>query len=177
MQFNEPGQSYASGGSLGVTLGSGGSISTSGDGAWGILAQSIGGGGGFLGDPSLSLQAPVSQTLTLISSKNNSYANGGTVNLNLAGNIRTSGSNAHGVVVQSIGNGGGIVSGYQYDPSANVVMGNAPQFNNNSASRTYSGGMNTISIDQSGGVINTTGPGSIGILAQGSGALGQDATN
>ncbi|MFO0017620.1 MAG: autotransporter domain-containing protein [Synechococcaceae cyanobacterium] len=171
MLTQQIGQSYASGGSVAVTLGSGGSISTSGDGAWGLLAQSIGGGGGFLGDPSLALLAPVSNSVNSIYNKDNNYANAGAVAINLAGSISTTGSNAHGVVAQSIGGGGGIAGGYRYDPAAQVVMGNAYQFNNSTASPAYSGAGNSITITQTGGTINTTGSGSIGILAQSSGGI------
>ena len=63
MLTSQIGQSYASGGSVALTLGSSGSISTTGDGAWALLAQSIGGGGGFMGDPSLALLTPVSNSV------------------------------------------------------------------------------------------------------------------
>ena len=174
---SQVGQSYASGGSVAVTLGSSGSISTRGNGAWGLLAQSIGGGGGFLGDPSLALLTPVSNSVPFVSNKDDYYANGGSVTLNLAGSISTSGSNAHGVVVQSIGGGGGVAGGYQYDPNAQVVMGNAYQFNNSTGGTSYSGGGNSISITQTGGTINTTGSGSIGILAQSTGGITSSDVN
>ena len=171
------GQSYATGGSVAVTLGSSGSIGTTGNGAWGLLAQSIGGGGGFMGDPSLALLTPVSNSVPFVSNKDNQYANGGSVTLTLAGMITTTGSNAHGVVAQSIGGGGGGAGGYRYDPSAQVVMGNAYQFNNSTASTSYSGGGNSITINQSGGSINASGAGSIGILAQSTGGITSSDVN
>ncbi|MFN7899409.1 MAG: autotransporter domain-containing protein, partial [Synechococcaceae cyanobacterium] len=177
MLTNQVGQSYATGGAVAVTLGSSASISTSGDGAWALLAQSIGGGGGFLGDPSLPLLTPVSNSVPFVSNKDNHYANGGTVTLNLAGAISTTGTNAHGVVAQSIGGGGGVAGGYRYDPNAQVVMGNAYQFNKSTASTSYSGGGNSISINQTGGTINTSGAGSIGILAQSSGGITSSYVN
>jgi hypothetical protein len=169
-----PGQNYASAGTVTVSLGSGGSITTFGAGAWGILAQSIGGGGGFMGDPSMALAMPVSNQLNPIST--GPYANGGAVNLTLAGTISTTGANAHGVVAQSIGDGGGILSGGQYQTSATVGMGNTITMTNYTGPLAYSGGGNTITINQTGGSIKTSGAGSIGILAQSSGALGTNAS-
>ncbi len=167
--LSNPGQNYASGGPVTVSLGSSGSITTRGAGAWGILAQSIGGSGGFMGDPSLPLAIPASQTLAFISSSSDRYANGGTVTINLAGNITTTGPNAHGVVAQSIGAGGGIAAGWQYQSSAQVMMGNAAQFNSYTGSPSYSGTGGTITVNQTGGTISTSGAGSIGILVQSSG--------
>jgi uncharacterized protein YhjY with autotransporter beta-barrel domain len=171
------GQSYATGGAVAVTLGSSASIKTSGDGAWALLAQSIGGGGGFLGDPSLALQTPASNSVPFVSNKDNHYANGGTVTLNLGGNINTYGPNAHGVVAQSIGGGGGIAGGSQYNPNAQLMMGNAYQFNNSTGGTSYSGGGNSITINQTGGTISTVGDGSIGILAQSSGGITSSVVN
>ena len=78
----------------------------------------------------LALLTPVSNSVPFVSNADNHYANGGTVTLNLGGTISTTGSNAHGVVAQSIGGGGGIAGGYRYDPTTQLMMGNAYQFNN-----------------------------------------------
>ncbi|MGN6489802.1 MAG: hypothetical protein ACTHLT_18540, partial [Devosia sp.] len=87
-------------------------IRTEGAGAFGIVAQSIGGGGGLtgvangaslLGQPDFSL-APVT-----ISAGGGAGGNGGITTVNSNGDVHTLGYGAHGIVAQSIGGGGGIV--------------------------------------------------------------------
>ncbi|MFS8035499.1 hypothetical protein ACI7BZ_00810 [Xanthobacter sp. AM11] len=86
-------------------------VQTSGDGAFGILAQSIGGGGGIVGDTSkaFSTVLPGAQS----GSGKNGLASGGAVSVVLgdAGSVVTTGSSAHGIVAQSVGGGGGIIDG------------------------------------------------------------------
>ena len=159
-----PGQNSGAANTVSVALEPTGSITTSGAGAWGILAQSISGGGGFAGDPSLPLAATVSNTLQ---TKANASLSAGQVSINVAGNITTTGANAHGIVAQSIGGGGGIV-----DNASNtaLVMGNSAQiYATNNGNSPAQG--NSISITQSAGTISTSGVGSIGILAQSSGTV------
>lgn len=155
-----PDQNGGSAGTTSVSLAQGGSITTAGAGAWGILAQSIGDGGGFAGDPSLNLAVPASNTQQ---STANTKLDSGQVYVTVAGNITTAGANAHGIVAQSIGGGGGI-----QDNSTNTAlqMGNSAQFY---ASGGSPGQGNFINITQTAGTIQTTGLGSIGILAQSSG--------
>lgn len=163
---SSPGANAGEGGQVSVTLRSGGSITTSGEGAWGILAQSIGGGGGFSGDPSLALSFPVSNTLPVIG---NSDASASTVKIDVYGNITTTGANAHGIFAQSIGGSGGIAGGGDDSVNATIVAGNAAQIRGQS-NATYSGDGGAITIKQySGSIIKTSGIGSIGIIAQSSG--------
>jgi hypothetical protein len=82
-------------------------IATSGAHAYGLLAQSIGGGGGFgfTGNNATS----ISNVVGAGTPEGVNVGNGGTVTLNLvAGGIRTSGLGAHAIIAQSIGGGGGI---------------------------------------------------------------------
>ncbi len=162
----QPGQNSAAGGNVSVSLGSAGSITTSGAGAWGIVAQSIGAGGGLVGDPSLPLATLVSNTLPTLYQ---SGADGGAISITSAGNISTTGVNAHGIVAQSIGGGGGIAAGYNQSTTSNVVMGNSGQLYSGLPSPTYSGQGGAITINQTGGTISASGLGSIGIIAQSSG--------
>ncbi len=162
----EPGQNDAAGGSIAVNLGAAGSITTKGAGAWGIVAQSIGAGGGLVGDPSLALSTLVSNTLPTLTS---SGADGGSVSITSGGNIMTTGANAHGIVAQSIGGGGGMAAGYNQSASMNVVMGNSGQIYAGLPAPTYSGQGGAITINQTGGSIYTSGAGSIAIIAQSSG--------
>ncbi len=83
-----------------------GTIETSGLGAIGILAQSIGGGGGFGADASAT--GSVKQT-TVLGGTGGTRGNGRTVDIVFDGaaSIKTSGAGAVGVLAQSIGGGGG----------------------------------------------------------------------
>jgi hypothetical protein len=161
------GANNATGGPVSVTVASTGSITTSGAGAWGILAQSIGGGGGFSGDPSLALAIPISNTLSRTGT-GNAFAN--TVSVTVNGNITTTGTNAHGIFAQSIGGSGGILGGNALSTTAELLVGNTAQFTGSSTTPKYWGDGGAINITQgAGSVIMTSGSGSIGIIAQSSG--------
>jgi hypothetical protein len=173
----EAGHSHSHGRTVSVDLDAGGSITTWGDGAWGVLAQSIGGSGGFVGDPSLNLGLFVSNTIeTVCCFAYSTGADGGDVTVNLAADtaITTHGRNAHGIVAQSVGGGGGIAAGWANDPDAFVYMGNplASAWNGENPDDpiwwTGSGGDITIDVAQ-GARVDVQGEGSIGILAQSSG--------
>ncbi|MGB3430298.1 MAG: autotransporter outer membrane beta-barrel domain-containing protein, partial [Achromobacter sp.] len=82
-----------------VTAATGGTITTSGDHAYGVLAQSIAGSGGAGG----------ADTAELVSLGGDGAGGGAAsqVNLSNTGSIATSGYNSHGMIGQSIGGGGG----------------------------------------------------------------------
>ena len=157
-----------------VNVGAGGSITTSGAGGWGILAQSIGGGGGFEGDPSLQITSAPNwyQANTLqFATSNKGYADGGNVSIVVDGSIVTKGAFAHGIVAQSIGGGGGIqdYTGANLYNMPYLSIGNSGQINGTGPG-TYSGTGYTINVAvPAGGSIATYGAGSIGIFAQSSG--------
>ena len=139
-----------------VFLGNGTSLQlqTSGDHSYGLLAQSIGGGGGLgaVVDPKVA---------SFVGNRGDNTApnsRGGSVTLDLANSsIRTSGLNAHGVVAQSIGGGGGI-AGY----SSNGVFGVS---NPTAGTGVGDGGSVDITLN-SQGTITTSGDRAHGILAQ-----------
>src|SRR5690606_38050967 len=80
-------------------------LNTFGDRAMGVVAQSIGGGGGS----ATSGPADGLGSVTLGSTQAGDVpATGGKVMLDLRGTLATRGAGAHGVVAQSIGGGGGI---------------------------------------------------------------------
>ena len=93
-------------------------IDTAGAQADGILAQSIGGGGGLVGSSSTSLRLGASRTsatdLTLLSS-----SDGGSVSINNAARVITRGDYAIGIFGQSVGAGGGRAG----DASGSVTLG------------------------------------------------------
>lgn len=98
------------------------SISTQGNSSPGILAQSIGGGGGTAdvstyfvgaggfsgGPPSIGLGA--TKTFSIDFSQPTPAMSGGTVSVTTGGTIDTQGSNSIGVLAQSISGGGGVAA-------------------------------------------------------------------
>ena len=86
-----------------------GLISTSGVAAFGILAQSVGGGGGITAETNLTA---IVTNNAIETSSSASSGDGGDVAIGAARGslaISTSGTSAHGVFAQSLGGGGGIV--------------------------------------------------------------------
>ena len=144
----------------GVTVTNTGSIGTSGDAAHGIIAASIGGGGGIL-----ALAGPgQSDILGSATTGGTGPSNGSSVTVNNSGTITTSGTIALGIVAQSIGGGGGNATG------AGLVGG---------ADSSGSGGGNggTVDVNLTGGLVSTTGGGAIGVLAQSIGGGGGNGAN
>src|SRR5690606_7003882 len=95
---------------------------TSGDHAFGFVAQSIGGGGGIASaGPGANIQA-----VNLAAPSTEGIVDGGTLNITLGPNsansalsfISTSGRGSHGVVLQSIAGGGGIAGDTANGPLA-----------------------------------------------------------
>jgi hypothetical protein len=93
-----------------VTVINQGKITTKGEEAYGILAQSIGGGGGN-GGIALAVNAVISSKSTApvlaLGGLGGSGGDGGVVKVENSGEIVTTGKRAHGIVAQSIGGGGG----------------------------------------------------------------------
>lgn len=145
-----PATASGAGGLVDIALGENGSIQTWGTGAFGILAQSIGGGGGYLDDGTPGIQqvdgVAVAQAGT---------GNGGNIVLNIQGTVRTEGDQAPAVFAQSIGGGGGLIAG-----SAGA-----------SAKGTGHGGKVSVTV---GGLVAARGKDSSGIFAQSAGAEAGD---
>ncbi|WP_226584514.1 autotransporter outer membrane beta-barrel domain-containing protein [Acuticoccus sediminis] len=146
------GGTAADGEEVGVKL-AGTGIMTSGDGAHGIIAQSIGGGGGIGGDLGIA-------GLTLGSMPNGGNGDGGIVGVFVDAPITTTGANAHGVIAQSVGGGGGIAgdAGGMHIGSASGGIGTAE----------------TVSVEQNA-AISATGAGSFGILGISDGPDGKQS--
>ncbi|MCJ2059727.1 hypothetical protein MKL09_24740 [Methylobacterium sp. J-048] len=145
-----------------VTVVQSGTIATSGFGAVGILAQSIGGGGGLA-----SVAAgPGGHRYTFgIGGTGGASGNGGpvTVNLTAGAQVSTTGDAAPALLLQSIGGGGGYGGVHQ-------VMGYAVPYALRDGS-SGDGGAIRVTLDD-GAVIRTTGAQSHGILAQSLGGGG-----
>ncbi|TSH90348.1 autotransporter outer membrane beta-barrel domain-containing protein [Verticiella sediminum] len=100
-----------------VTVNAGTMVSTQGDGSYGVIAQSIGGGG-------LLATRPSSGTGGIAAFQQNGSlsGNGGEVNVNVGGGalVTTSGTGSHGIFAQSVGGGGGLAM-----DADSVLMGTA----------------------------------------------------
>ena len=119
-------------------------VTTTGTGALGIVAQSIGGGGGLV-------DLPRATGVTLGGSSSSS-GNGGNVVVNVNGAVATSGDRSVGVLAQSVGGGGGAV----------VTSGTGtatPQL----AGGSGNSGNVTVTVNAP---ITTSGAGSAGVVAQ-----------
>ncbi len=130
--------------------------STTGDRAAGLIAQSIGGGGGIGGAGTGSNLLAVT-----VGGSDGASGNGGPVSVTLAGaNIQTQGAGAHGIIAQSIGGGGGIAG----DLGAGSL----------SARDQTSGGDGSgqsVTVSTSGSVV-VSGDNAIGLIAQSIGGGG-----
>ena len=104
----EAAQPRASSDTVDVTL-TGGGIVTSGDCAVGIIAQSIGGGGGFAVDTeqALNVYEGDGSSYTYVGGSSGSIGDV-TVSLDAKSSIATTGDYAHGIIAQSLGGGGGL---------------------------------------------------------------------
>jgi uncharacterized protein YhjY with autotransporter beta-barrel domain len=148
--INNPGS-----GNSGLFVTAEANITTSGKGAVGILAQSIGGGGGLAGPTG------VSEAYNYFDTEGTAQyvGSGGYVSVAVAqgATVSTSGVNAPAILVQSIGGGGGLVNS-----NIGAYWG--------TAGGTGQGGPINITIN---GTVQASGAGSAGIVAQSMG----DATS
>ena len=82
-----------------------GGIETFGDGAYGVSAQSVGGGGGVAGNVNHGVSAA---GLAVNLGQSGGGGNGGDVTIVSDGEIITHGTGARGIFAQSVGGGGGL---------------------------------------------------------------------
>jgi uncharacterized protein YhjY with autotransporter beta-barrel domain len=162
-----------------------GSIVTLGDGSFGILAQSIGGGGGTGGVGAVGEEGTVG-----LGGRGGVAGDGGLVEIIVNGAIATTGKAAHGIIAQSIGGGGGIAGNVDrgveefgldlsFNPDLNALFteslpdGFIPEFNldfNGDGGGAGHGG--DVTITATSGDITTRGTGAYGIFAQSVGGGG-----
>lgn len=156
-----------------VTVDSRNSIATEGDHAIGILAQSIGGGGGLGGSSTLNGGGASAELNLSLGGQGGAGGKGGSVrgafSHDSATPVYTRGYLAHGVVLQSIGGGGGVGGDASDAAAGRLTIG------------AYDGGTGGPGND--GGAVTaegklvarSSGVGAIGLLAQsvgGGGGLG-----
>lgn len=152
-----------------------GIITTGGNGAAGIFAQSIGGGGGNGGSAFAGSIGVASASVT-VGGTGGAGNDGGLVDILNAGLVTTLGHNSAGIFAQSIGGGGGnggdATSLALAGPVAVAVAVGGD------AGAGGAGG-NVVATNESTGVIHTEGVTSDGVFAQsvgGSGGAGGSAT-
>jgi len=146
-----------------------GSITTTGEHSYGILAQSVGGGGG---DGGFSVAATVSSGVGASLSFGGSGGVGGDagkVNLYSASTVTTTLADSHGIFAQSLGGGGGSggfsVAGGVGGAAVNVSFGG----------KGASGGKaDNVMLSSTGAQVTTGGAHSYGIIAQSIGGGGGD---
>lgn len=163
------------GGVVDVTLGETDSeqqsqISTAGDRATGILAQSIGGSGGNGAGAVQASAGSVISVSTAIGGAGSGAGDGAAASLNGGGTISTRGDNATGILLQSVGGGGGnggttVAAAAQLGPIGAAVSTAVGA----SAGGGGNGGIVTSVFD---GSITTLGAGSSGYIAQSIGGGG-----
>jgi hypothetical protein len=154
------GQSSTSGNGLAVNVTQTGAISTSGAAAIGIVAQSVGGGGGYAALASLNANTTLTNpTNVTIGGSGGSSGNGGDVNVTVGAPITTHGNNAVGVIAQSVGGGGGILL------TSGLSAGVTPTFSGG----TGNGGNVTVNVNAP---ISIYGAGVYGVIAQSIGGGG-----
>lgn len=101
-----------------VTVGVSGVVTTAGDGAYGVLAQSIGGGGVLAGDLAAQGTGGAAGFTQINDTKRLGYGGDVLVNIAAQAAVITNGANAPAVFAQSLGGGGGLVA-----TSAGLMMG------------------------------------------------------
>lgn len=144
----------------GVNVNNTGNLSTTGEGAMGIFAQSVGGGGGAAGDVELAFAYSFYDLSFAVGVATQEDAgdggDGGAINVTSSGDINTTGKFAHGIWAHSIGGSGGAAGlGDDINLAFKAWSG--------SAGDEGIGGSVTVA---SSGDINLSGFGSVGIFAQ-----------
>ncbi|MEO5810401.1 MAG: autotransporter outer membrane beta-barrel domain-containing protein [Sphingomicrobium sp.] len=168
INFGAKGGDGNTGGTVNVTNGS--LIQTGGDGAHGVLAQSVGGGGGNGGlvlAGSLILSAPTSSPLISLGGVGGNGGDGGNVFVTNSGQILTTGAKANGILAQSIGGGGGNSSmGFSAtgEPGS-LILGNAISALMGAFGGGSGGTGGNVTVVHTGD-ITVTGNGSQAIVAQ-----------
>jgi hypothetical protein len=165
--FGGTGGPAGDGGAISVRTASWLTAQTAGDDSIGILAQSIGGGGGTGGAGNSTGHAAEAQSYAVavtVGGKGGVSGDGGTINLTTGTSMNTYGDRAYGIVAQSIGGGGGIGGAGSASNLTSVVLGGQDGAAGN-------GGSVTLDITE-GSSMNTRGDGAHAVVAQSIGGGG-----
>ncbi|MEZ5865971.1 MAG: hypothetical protein R3D25_18570 [Geminicoccaceae bacterium] len=135
--------------------------------AFGIFAQSVGGGGGYGGNPELGDAKVVHIGTGLVfGAAGGSAGNGGAVSVTPSTDRTTNADNAIGIFAQSVGGGGGVAGDAGINPTFNTFLGsNGNTGNGGAVGVTYSG------------KLTTAGDGAHGIFAQSAGGKTSGASS
>lgn len=145
------------GGEVSVNLPGAATIRTAGTGAHGVVAQTVGGGGGLIGLP--GTQARLAIMPAASPDNGGGHGRGGNVTVHNAGLIEARGTGAVGILAQTVSGGGGLL----LDSDGHTVLAG-------SASRK---GASSAKVDvQISGRVASTGPNGIGVFAQNVGGAG-----
>ncbi|MBN1559474.1 hypothetical protein JW998_04445 [candidate division KSB1 bacterium] len=158
--FSLGGKGGAAGDGGSVSITNDGSINTIGDGSYGILAQSVGGGGGIAGDVVRGLGDLNVGLGGGLGGDGTNGGDGGDVTVSNASDITTLGKGSIGIFAQSVGGGGGIGGG--------AGNSNNAKFLSFAGSAGGSGSGGTINVTQIGSIV-TYGGSAHGIFAQSGG--------
>ncbi|WP_284945011.1 autotransporter outer membrane beta-barrel domain-containing protein [Acidisoma cladoniae] len=161
-RVNVGGQGGSSGNGGAVTVDNSGTLVTTGDSAIGIMAESIGGGGGNGGDTSSPISAPTSAVGFSIGGFGGSSGSGGSVGVVNTGDITTNRGYAPAIFAQSVGGGGGTGGNGVAVLSPKITL---PGLGSNGGN----GGSVTVS---NSAAIATAGTASYGIMAESVGGGG-----
>lgn len=150
-------------GNVTVTTQAATSITTSGAGAVGILAQSLGGGGAIVNGMNGINLDPGANKIEY-SGLGNANGNGGHIQINNFADITTTGAYAHGIFAQSASSGGGLIG--RADGSGVIFYGQ------NKAGRSCDPlCQGNVDISLNGGTIDVSGTHAWGVAALALGAV------
>lgn len=170
-EWGWPGSGSGGGAGGDVNVTNTGTITTEGDRAMGIFAQSVGGGGGASGDIETSIWGDF-ETLGLnlgivdiAVSNEGEGGDGGDVTVSVAkdAKITTSGYGAHGILAQSVGGGGGGAMTYKYDGDAQSFV--VDQAKLGSGKAKGASGVVSVTVD---GSVSVSGENAVAVFAQSS---------
>lgn len=149
------------------TVGLNGVVKTGGDSAVGVLVQSVGGGGGSSGN---SIEAGAAIEFNqVMGSDGGAGGDGGIVLANTKTDVTTTSEHADGIVVQSIGGGGGHSSNIVNSDVSGLEMS---QFVGNQGAVGGDGGDGGSVTLLADGTVQTVGDNSSGVVAQSVGGGG-----
>lgn len=159
--------------SVGVDRVTSGTIRTSGDNSYGLLAQSVGGGGGN-GGFSVAGNASLGSSATLaIGGSGGTGSDSGVVTVHAGNSVFTGGNNSHGIFAQSLGGGGGN-GGFAVSGSISVGGTNGNIGAAIGGDGDGGGSAQNVTVESSGAIIQTQGARSYGLVAQSVGGGGGD---
>ena len=163
-----------------VTVNQSGTITTTGLDSYGILAQSVGGGGGvsqyYLSATNTNSGSGGTATIGLtgtvgLGGAGGAAGNGGDVSVNMSGGISTAANGAIGILAQSVGGGGGVAGNVDRGLPSIINIGLGLAFGRKGGGAGNGG---TVTVTNNGS-ISTLGDNAHGIFAQsvgGGGGLG-----